>query len=148
MELPYIGMIERDQDYPIKVIMEGLTLARHPDEGAEQETDDYLKPDVSKLKVLIFPYPRDILCPFTPKKEISLKKSLEAHAERVAHKKGIKGRAVLCGLGSAHLPRSDRVPVSVATISPKDLKILSKLSQAGERASQPSSLGLRRTHSW
>ena len=26
LELPHIGMIERDQDYPIGLIMEGLTL--------------------------------------------------------------------------------------------------------------------------
>ena len=55
MELPMIGLIERDQDYPIKVIMEGLTLARHSAEDAELETDYYLKPDLSQLKVPIFP---------------------------------------------------------------------------------------------
>ena len=148
MELPHIGMIERDQDHPISVIMEGLTLARHMGEDAEEEPDYHLKPDLSQLKVPIFPNPRDILCPFTPKKEISLKKSLEAHEQRVAHKKGIKGKVVLCGLGAAHLPRSDKVPVCVATISPKDLELLARLSQAGERARQPSSSGLRRTHSW
>ena len=148
MELPMIGMIERDQDYPIKVIMEGLTLARHSAEDAELETDYYLKPDVSQLKVPIFPNPRDILSPFTPKKEISLKRSLEAHAHRVAYKKGIKGRAVLCGLGAAHLPRSDKVPVAVGTVSPEDIEILAKLSQTTAQASQPSSSSLRRSHSF
>ena len=29
LELPHIAQLERDQDYPIDVIMEGLTLARH-----------------------------------------------------------------------------------------------------------------------
>jgi hypothetical protein len=35
LELPHIAQLERDQDYPIGVIMEGLTLARHTAEGAE-----------------------------------------------------------------------------------------------------------------
>ena len=47
LELPHIGMIERDQDYPIGVIMEGLTLARHLDDDAEEEPDYHLKPDPS-----------------------------------------------------------------------------------------------------
>lgn len=29
LELPLIAQLERNQDYPIGVIMEGLTLARH-----------------------------------------------------------------------------------------------------------------------
>ena len=28
-ELPHIARLERDQDYPIKLIMQGLTLGRH-----------------------------------------------------------------------------------------------------------------------
>ncbi|GKG24496.1 hypothetical protein Tco_0395124, partial [Tanacetum coccineum] len=35
LELPQIAQPERDQDYPIDVIMAGLTLARHATEGAE-----------------------------------------------------------------------------------------------------------------
>ena len=33
-EFPRIAQLERDQDYPINVIMEGLTLARHIAEDA------------------------------------------------------------------------------------------------------------------
>ena len=36
LDLPHIGMLERDQDIPINVIMAGLTLPRHQREGAEQ----------------------------------------------------------------------------------------------------------------
>lgn len=49
LELPHIAQLERDQDYPISVIMEGLTLARHTAEGAEAQLDHFLKPDVSQL---------------------------------------------------------------------------------------------------
>lgn len=35
LELPHIAQLERDQDYPIGIIMDGLTLARHTAEGAE-----------------------------------------------------------------------------------------------------------------
>ncbi|GKG17835.1 hypothetical protein Tco_0372133, partial [Tanacetum coccineum] len=66
------------------------------------------------------PNTRDILNPFTLEKEVPLKESLEAHAIRLAKKKGVKGKAILCGVGAAHLPRSDGVPVSVATVSPLD----------------------------
>ena len=87
LELPHIGMMERDQDYPIGVIMEGLTLARHRVEDAEAQPDYYLKPDVSQLQVPIFACPRDILNPFALEKEIPLKESLEAHEMRLAKKK-------------------------------------------------------------
>ncbi|GKG27128.1 hypothetical protein Tco_0402831, partial [Tanacetum coccineum] len=70
--------------------------------------------------------PRDILNPFTLEKEVPLKESLEAHTIRLAKKKGVNGKAILCGVGAAHLPRSDGVPVSVATVSPKDSELLGK----------------------
>ena len=129
LELPHIGMIERDQDYPIGVIMEGLTLAIHLDDDAKDEPDYHLKPDPSQLKVPVFAHPRDILAPFALQKEIPLKKSLEAHEQRVAHKKGVKGKVVLCGLGAAHRPRSDGVPVCVATVAQKDAELLTRLSR-------------------
>ncbi|GJU78940.1 hypothetical protein Tco_1276010 [Tanacetum coccineum] len=75
LELPHIAQLERDQDYPIGVIMTGLTLARHATEGAEAQPDYFLKPDVSQLQVPIFASPRDILNPFALEKE-SLKESL------------------------------------------------------------------------
>ncbi|GKF52907.1 hypothetical protein Tco_0159817, partial [Tanacetum coccineum] len=54
--------------------------------------------------------PKGILNPFAIEKEIPLKESLEAHAIRLAKKKGVKGKAILCGVGAAHIPRSDGVP--------------------------------------
>ncbi|GKA58286.1 hypothetical protein Tco_0757474, partial [Tanacetum coccineum] len=87
LELPHIAQLERDQDYPIGVIMTGFL-------------------------------------------------SLEAHAIRLAKKTGVKGKAILCGVGAAHLPRSDGVPVSVATVSPKDSELLGKLEEAGDAAYQ------------
>ncbi|GJU20411.1 hypothetical protein Tco_1153753 [Tanacetum coccineum] len=112
LELPHIAQLERDQDYPIDVIMAGLSLARHATEGAEAQPDYFLKPDVAQLQVPIFASPSDILNPFVLEKEVPLKESLEAHAIRLAKKKGVKGKAILCGVGAAHLPRSDGVPVS------------------------------------
>ncbi|GKB67603.1 hypothetical protein Tco_0929015 [Tanacetum coccineum] len=147
LELPHIAQLERDQDYPIGVIMTGLTLARHATEGAEAQPDYFLKPDVSQLQVPIFASPRDILNPFALEKEVPLKESLEAHAIRLAKKKGVKGKAILCGVGAAHLPRSDGVPVSVATVSPKDSELLGKLEEAGDAAYQVGRSEQSRCHS-
>ncbi|GJT08280.1 hypothetical protein Tco_0842742 [Tanacetum coccineum] len=147
LELPHIAQLERDQDYPIDVIMAGLTLARHATEGAEAQPDYFLKPDVAQLQVPIFACPRDILNPFALEKEIPLKESLEAHAIRLAKKKGVKGKAILCGVGAAHIPRSDGVPVSVATVSPKDSELLGKLEEAGDAAYQVGSSERSRCHS-
>ena len=153
VDLPMISMIERDQDVPIEVIMKGLTLSRHAGEGAENESDFYLKPDESQLQVPVFPTPRDPLNPFLIEREIPLKEVLEAHATRAAKKKGIKGKAILCGVGAAHQPRSDGVPVSIATVVPEDARRLkevreaaraTKAAEAGEGSSGP---GLRRAHS-
>ncbi|GJS02496.1 hypothetical protein Tco_0319004 [Tanacetum coccineum] len=97
------------------VIMAGLTLARHATEGAEAQPDYFLNaPDDANY---------------------SLQESLEAHAIRLAKKKGVKGKAILCGVGAAHIPRSDGVPVSVATVSPKDSELLGKLEEAGDACS-------------
>ncbi|GJS47934.1 hypothetical protein Tco_0598055 [Tanacetum coccineum] len=114
--------------------MEAMKL--HATEGAEAQPDYFLKPDVAQLQVPIFACPRDILNPFALEKEIPLKESLEAHAIRLAKKKGVKGKAILCGVGAAHIPRSDGVPVSVATVSPKDSELLGKLEEAGDAAYQ------------
>ncbi|GJZ93275.1 hypothetical protein Tco_0665340 [Tanacetum coccineum] len=97
--------------------------------------------------VPIFARPRDILNPFALEREIPLKETLEAHAIRLAKKKGVKGKAILCGVGAAHIPRSDGVPVSVAAVSPKDSELLGKLEEAGDAAYQVGSAGARRCHS-
>ena len=146
-DFPHIARLERDQDYPISVIMQGLTLARHIAEDAEAQPDFFLKPDESQLKVPVFARPRHMLNPFALEKEISLKKCLEAHLTRVARKKGVEGKAILCGVGAAHLPRSDGIPVSVPTVSQEDSSLLRRLSEAGELVSTASSSGHRRTHS-
>ncbi|GJY16853.1 hypothetical protein Tco_0387275 [Tanacetum coccineum] len=146
LELPQIAQLERDQDYPIDVIMAGLTLARHATEGAEAQPDYFLKPDVAQLQVPIFASPRDILNPFALEKEIPLKESLEAHAIRLAKKKGVKGKAILCGVGVTHIPRSDGVPFSVATVSPKDIELLGKLKEAGDAAYQVGRSEQSRSH--
>jgi hypothetical protein len=146
-ELPRIAQLERDQDQPIKVIMEGLFLGRHILDDAEAQHDYFLKPDESQLQVPVFARPRDILNPFALEKEIPLKDCLEAHLERAAKKKGVKGKAILCGVGAAHISRSDGVPVSVATVSPKDCLLLSKLQEAGSSANSEGSPKLERCHS-
>ena len=120
--------------------MQGLTLAKHIAEDAEAQPDCFLKPDESQLQVPIFARPRDILNPFALEKEVSLKASLEAYATRLARKKGMKGKAILCGVGAAHLPRSDGIPVSVPTVSQEDSSLLKRLDEAGELASSASSI--------
>ena len=69
-DIPHIARLEREQDYPISVIMQGLTLARHIAEDAKAQPDFFLKPDESQLKVPIFARPRHILNPFALEKEI------------------------------------------------------------------------------
>ena len=133
-ELPHIARLERDQDCPISVIMAGLTLGRHILENAEAQSDFYLKPDEAQLQVPVFAQLHDILNPFAIEKEVPLKEVLERHAERAAKKKGLKGKATLCGVGATHIPRSDGVAVSVATVSPKDALLLKKLQEAGSSA--------------
>lgn len=147
LELPHIGQLERDQDQPIDVIFAGLTLPRHLGEGAEQQPDFYLKPDVSQLKVPVFAHPRHILDPFRIVDEIPLQTSLNAHATRCAAKKGIKGKAIMCGIGAAHQPRSDGVPVMVATVSLDDATLLQRLEKSKEAVMAESSSPLRRTYS-
>ncbi|GJS86142.1 hypothetical protein Tco_0752683 [Tanacetum coccineum] len=95
-------------------------------EGAEGQPDYFLKPDVAQLH---------------------RPESLEAHAIRLAKKKGVKGKAILCGVGDAHIPHSDGVPVSVATVSPKDSELLGKLEEAGNTAYQVGSSERSRCHS-
>lgn len=146
-DFPHIARLERDQDYPIGVIMQGLTLPRHIAEDAEAQPDFFLKPDESQLQVPIFSRPRDIMNPFALEKEVPLKKSLEAHITTAAHKKGVKGKAILCGVGAAHLPRSNGIPVSVPMVSQEDNSLLRRLCEAGELASTSSSSSHRRAHS-
>ena len=88
-----------------------------------------------------------MLNPFSLEKEISLKESLEAHATRLARKKGVKGKAILCGVGAAHLPRSDGIPVSVPMVSQEDSSLLRRLDEVGHLASTASSSGHRRARS-
>ena len=147
LELPLVGQLERDQDQPIDVIFVGLTLPRHLKEGAEEQPDFYLKPDLSQLKVPVFAHPRHILDPFRIVDEILLQTSLNAHATRCAAKKGIKGKAIMCGIGAAHQPRSDGVPVMVATVSLDDATLLQRLEESKEAAMAESSSPFRCTHS-
>lgn len=88
-----------------------------------------------------------MLNPFALKKKISLKKSLEAYATRLARKKGVKGKVILCGVGAAHLPRSDGIPVSIPTVSQEDGSLLRRLDEVGHVASTASSSGHRRARS-
>lgn len=130
LELSHVGKWERDQDQPFSVIMAGLTLARHMTDDAEEQHDYFLKPDVSQLMVPIYPLKRDLLNPFVIEREICLQESLDAHVQRAAKKKGISRRVTLCGIGLAHLPRSDGVPVCVPTLSATDCELLKRLNQS------------------
>ncbi|GJV16660.1 hypothetical protein Tco_1361983 [Tanacetum coccineum] len=147
VRLPPFCQLERDKDYPIDVVMAGLTLARHGQRGRWRPADYFLSRTFGATAQVPIYCPRDILNPFALEKEIPLKESLEAHAIRLAKKKGVKGKAILCGVGAAHIPRSDGVPVSVATVSPKDSELLGKLEEAGDAAYQVGSSEQSRCHS-
>ena len=73
LELPHIAMMERDQDYPISVIMQGLTSARHQVEGAKDQPDYFLKPDESQLRVPIFSCLMTFLIPSLSRRRIHCK---------------------------------------------------------------------------
>ena len=79
--------------------------------------------------------------------EVPLQSSLNAHASRCEKKKGHKGKAIMCGIGAAHQPRSDGVPVTVATVSLSDVELLKRLSDAKDAAFCGSPSQLRRTYS-
>ncbi|GKC58929.1 hypothetical protein Tco_1086527 [Tanacetum coccineum] len=121
--------------------MEAMKLLELPHIAQLERDQDY------PIDVPIFSRPRDILNPFALEREIPLKESLEAHAIRLAKKKGVKGKAILCGVGAAHIPRSDGVPVSVATVLPKDSELLGKLEEAGDAAYQVGRSEQSRCHS-
>ncbi|GJV28799.1 hypothetical protein Tco_1385247 [Tanacetum coccineum] len=74
--------------------METMKLLELPHIAQLERDQDY------PIDVPIFACPRDILNPFALEKEIPLKESLEAHAIRLAKKKGVKGKAILCGVGA------------------------------------------------
>ncbi|GJT73371.1 hypothetical protein Tco_1032657 [Tanacetum coccineum] len=89
-ELPHIAHAGACPDLTLEVIKAGL------------------------VKGPIFSRPCDILNPFALEREIPLKESLEAHAIRLAKKKGVR----------------------VATVLPKDSELLGKLEEAGDAAYQ------------
>ncbi|GJU81555.1 hypothetical protein Tco_1283920 [Tanacetum coccineum] len=121
LELPHIAQLERDQDYPIDRTWRNCGI--------------YL------------PCPRDILNPFALEKEIPLKESLEAHAIRLAKKKGVKGKAILCGVVQRTSPCSEgSTKIRLATVSPKDSELLGKLEEAGDAAYQVGSSEQSRCH--
>ncbi|GKA22350.1 hypothetical protein Tco_0708312 [Tanacetum coccineum] len=99
----------------------GLTLARHATEGAVAQPADYFSSERGATG--------------------------RGPRHKLAKKKGVKGKAILCGVGAAHIPRSDGVPVSVATVSPKDRELLGKLKEAGDAAYQVAVSEQSRCHS-
>ncbi|GJT02712.1 hypothetical protein Tco_0823881 [Tanacetum coccineum] len=96
------------------------------EKGAEGQPDYFLKLDVVQLQVPIFSRPRDILNPFALEREVPLKESLEAHAIRLAKRRGVEG---------------------VATVLPKDSELLGKLEEAGDAAYQVGRSEQSRCHS-
>ncbi|GJY47918.1 hypothetical protein Tco_0437874 [Tanacetum coccineum] len=120
-----------DQITPlVLLLMTGLTLARHATEGAEAQPDYFLKPDVSQLQVPIFASPRDILNPFALEKEVPLKESLEAHAIRLAKKKGVKGYVSSCPLyGEALVEAGEDARYHVGSAPYKSLVTVSRCPQ-------------------
>ena len=103
LELPHIDELEREQDYPITKIMEGLTLSRHLGEGAEEHVDFYLKPSELQLHLPVFATPRSASRPFLLEKEIPLQDALDAHKRKVERGKREAVRAIFCGTGAACL---------------------------------------------
>lgn len=92
LELPHIARLERDQDNPIKVIMEGLTLGRHILEDAEAQPDYFLKPDESQLQVPVIAQPRHMLNPLLWKRRFLLRRCWSCTQKELPRKRVLRAR--------------------------------------------------------
>ncbi|GKC02897.1 putative reverse transcriptase domain-containing protein [Tanacetum coccineum] len=102
LEYPLIDHLEKLKDAPIDLIMVSL----HLESDVEEETPRRIRelcPSSSQLKIPVYP---------------------EVNVSRAEKKKKCRVVCRTHGIGSAHHPRSDGIPVSVPTIAPQGLAIL------------------------
>ncbi|GJQ98339.1 gypsy type transposase [Tanacetum coccineum] len=83
-----------------------------------------LRPSSSQLKIPVYPEVRDPRDPWAFKEEMLLEDAITTNVSRAEKKKKCRVVCRTHGIGSAHHPRSDGIPVSVPTVAPQGLTIL------------------------
>ncbi|GKA25444.1 hypothetical protein Tco_0711553 [Tanacetum coccineum] len=122
LKYPLIDHLEKLKDAPIDLIMASLHLESDVGEETPQWIRE-LRPSSSQLKIPVYPEVRDPRDPWAFKEEMLLEDAIMVNVSRAEKK---KCWVVCCthGIGSAHHPRSDGIPVSVPTVAPQGLAIL------------------------
>ncbi|GJQ92008.1 hypothetical protein Tco_0003147 [Tanacetum coccineum] len=118
-----VDQLEKLRDAPMELIMASLHLESDTEEDAPQWIRD-LHPSTSQLKIHVYPEVRNLRDPWAIKEEILLEDAIAANVSRAKKKKKCRVVCRTHGVGSAHHPRSDGVPVSAPTVAPQGLAIL------------------------
>ncbi|GKC51002.1 hypothetical protein Tco_1073747, partial [Tanacetum coccineum] len=123
LEYPMVDELERLKDAPVERIMASLQLESDTGEDTPQWIRD-LRPSSLQLKILIYPEVRDLKDPWAVKEKMLLEDVIAANKSRAEKKKKCRVVCRTHGIGSAHHPRSDGIPVSAPTVVPQGLTIL------------------------
>ncbi|GKB50098.1 hypothetical protein Tco_0900851 [Tanacetum coccineum] len=108
-----------------KGISEGLKHGvEHGKAQFDLERIRELRPSSSQLKIPVYPEVRDPRDPWASKEEMLLEDVIMENVIRAEKKKKCRVVCRTHGIGSAHHPRSDGIPVSVPTVAPQGLAIL------------------------
>ncbi|GJX98209.1 hypothetical protein Tco_0355228 [Tanacetum coccineum] len=120
---PLIDHLEKLKDALIDLIMASLHLESDVGEETPQWIRE-LRPSSSQLKIPVYPEVHDPRDPWAFKEEMLLEDAIMANVSHAEKKKKCQVVCHTYGIGSAHHPRSDGIPVSVPTVSPQGLAIL------------------------
>ncbi|GKA43898.1 gypsy type transposase [Tanacetum coccineum] len=118
-----INHLKKLKDAPIDLIMASLHLESDVGEYTLQWIRE-LRPSSSQLKIPVYPEVRDPRDPWAFKEEMLLEDAIMANVSRAEKKKKCRVVRRTHGIGSAHHPRTDGIPVSVPTVAPQGLAIL------------------------
>ncbi|GKA91901.1 hypothetical protein Tco_0813826 [Tanacetum coccineum] len=123
LEYPLIDHLEKLKDAPIDLIMVSL----HLESDVGEETPHWIRElrlSSSQLKVPVYSEVRDPRDLWAFKEEMLLEDAITANVSRAKKKKKCRVVCRTHGIGSAHHPRSNGIPVSVPTVAPQGLAIL------------------------
>ncbi|GJY77625.1 hypothetical protein Tco_0483426 [Tanacetum coccineum] len=123
LKYPLIDHLEKLKDAPIDLIMASLHLESDVGEETPQWIRE-LRPSSSQLKIPVYTEVCDPRDPWAFKEEMLLEDAIMANVSRAEKKKKCRVVCRTHGIGSAHHPRSDGIPVSVPTVAPQGLAIL------------------------
>ncbi|GJZ51281.1 hypothetical protein Tco_0605796 [Tanacetum coccineum] len=123
LKYPMVDELERLKDAPVELIMASLHLESDTGEDAPQWIRD-LRSSSFQLKILIYPEVRDSKDPWAVKEEMLFEDAIAANKSHAKKKKKCRVVCRTYGIGFAHHPRSDGIPVSAPTVVPQGLAIL------------------------